>query len=154
MKVLVISDTHGLVGAVQNYMDGAEFDYLIHLGDHNRDVEKLTLPQNIKIITVAGNCDQSGNEEEVVSIDGISILLCHGHRYGVKNQHGRLLNHAKALGVSVVLFGHTHRVFEREEDSVLLLNPGSAGLPKADDPATALFLKIEESSVLRTWIAL
>lgn len=154
MNVLVISDTHGLVGAVQNYAAGVDFDYLIHLGDHNRDVEKLTLSKDVKIITVAGNCDQSGNEEEIINIQGISILLCHGHRYGVKNHHERLLNHAKKTGVSMVLFGHTHLPFEREEEGILLLNPGSAGLPKGDDPATALFLKIEESSVFKTWVAL
>lgn len=154
MNVLVISDTHGLVGAIQEYMDGAEFDCLIHLGDHNRDVEKLTIPKDVKTIAVAGNCDESGNEEEVINIEGISILLCHGHRYGVKNHHGRLLNHAKTLGVSVVIFGHTHVAFEHEEEDILLLNPGSAGLPRVDDPATALFLRIEESSVLRTWVVL
>lgn len=154
MKVLVISDTHGLTGAVQKIIDGTAFDCLIHLGDHNRDVEKLTLPDTLKKISVAGNCDHSGIEEDVIKIGDISMMLCHGHRFGVKNNHQRLLRRAQELGVAVVLFGHTHLPFEHEENGILLLNPGSAGLPRGDDPATALLLEVVQSSVLRTWIAL
>jgi len=154
LKVLVISDTHGQVAYVQNLLDRMSIDWLIHLGDHNSDMAKLKLPPNVKTIAVAGNCDHSGKEEETFLIEKIYFFICHGHRYGVKGHYERLLKQALHLRAKVALFGHTHLPFEREEEGVLLLNPGSAGLPRENEPATALLLEVTGQDLQRTWIAL
>ena len=60
-----------------------------------------------------------------IEIDGVKILLTHGHRYGVKNGYLNLIMRAKELQVNAVIFGHTHIPEVFTEDGVLFVNPGS-----------------------------
>lgn len=80
---------------------------------------------NEEVYTVAGNCDLFGESERIVEIEGVKILLAHGHRYGVKNGYLNLIMRAKELQVNAVIFGHTHIPEVFTEDGVLFINPGS-----------------------------
>ena len=75
---------------------------------------------------VAGNCDALGEREVVTEIEGVKILLTHGHLYGVKSGMQKLYYRAKELDVNVVIFGHTHAPLITKEDGILFLNPGTA----------------------------
>ena len=63
----------------------------------------------------------------MIQAEGISVLCCHGHKYGVKSGPKRLAARAKELGCEVALYGHTHRAKVEEIDGVLCVNPGAAG---------------------------
>lgn len=154
MKVLVISDTHGNIGPVQALINQQAFDVCLHLGDHSEDINKLVFKTAVKRIAVAGNTDFGGIEEEIIELCNNRILLCHGHRYGVKGHYERLLHHARKTDVQIALFGHTHRAFELRRDGVWLLNPGSAGFPHDDEPASALILICENDTVKHQWVTL
>lgn len=130
MKTFVIlSDSHGKVKAVEKLMPlFAENDYIIHLGDGSSDMRGILSTYPEKVYICRGNCDFSfGAEEYVIEAEGCSILCCHGHRYGVKSGLQRLAAHAKELGCSIALYGHTHRAAIEEEEGVLCINPGAAG---------------------------
>jgi putative phosphoesterase len=81
---------------------------------------------------VRGNCDigfEGYSFEESVTFEGVRILLCHGHQYGVKGGIGALLSSAIRDGYRIALFGHTHIPFESydAQSGVYLFNPGSIG---------------------------
>ena len=69
----------------------------------------------------------AGNTEDEIVLAGQKILLTHGHFYKVKYSYDRLFYHAKECGATAALFGHTHRQYCEYEDSLWLVNPGSAG---------------------------
>lgn len=122
-KFIVFSDLHGDRRSLQKLLplikenDGGFF-----AGDGASDVIGLGMEN---LYCVRGNCDGSGQSEMVVEVEGIKILLTHGHEYGVKGGLFRLYYRAKELDVRVVIFGHTHQPLVEEQDGILFLNPGS-----------------------------
>lgn len=78
-----------------------------------------------ELYAVGGNCDLGGSPELVAEIEGVRILLTHGHRYGVKSSLLSLTLRAKEFNCSLAIFGHTHMPFCSQENGVFLLNPGA-----------------------------
>ena len=127
MKTFVIlSDTHRNTAPYQKLATVfAESDYIIHLGDMMSDAKELVQAYPEKTYVVAGNNDFFGGESEVIlDVEGRRVFACHGHRYGVKSGTERLVRAAKEKLCDIALYGHTHEPEIREEDGVLLINPG------------------------------
>ena len=149
--IVVLSDTHGN----RSFIDGldrifAENDYIIHLGDTSSDGNYIRMKYPEKTIVINGNCDTSnlGENEKVLTVEGVKIFACHGHRYSVKSNLYKLAERAKSLNCSVALYGHTHRAAETEIDGVTLLNPG-AGKKYAEN--SYLYIVISgEKAVFKT----
>ena len=135
MKALVVSDTHGkinqVVDFIENYPGG--FDVIWHLGDHYKDGSKIGAITGLDVYSVKGNCDgyAIASEDVYVEAEGYRILLTHGHLYGVKYSMLRL--HLKAMEekCDMVCFGHTHIATDEHDGNIKLFNPGSASLPRA-----------------------
>ena len=127
MKTLVIlSDTHGNGAPLQKLARVfAESDYILHLGDGVSDMRGVFAAYPEKTYLLAGNNDFCGGESELVlDVEQRRIFACHGHRYGVKSGTQRLVQAAKERLCDVALYGHTHQAEVREEDGVLLIDPG------------------------------
>lgn len=128
--VIVLSDSHcrnrqALFALAPLF---AENDFIVHLGDGASDMREISSRYPQKTYICRGNCDLAyGEEEFVFEAEGVSVLCCHGHRWGVKSGLSRLAAHAKELGCTVALYGHTHRADIAEEDGVLCVNPGALG---------------------------
>ena len=143
---VVFSDIHGDVYAkkiLQEYVknsDGAFFagDGLSGLNDFTKK----------PFYAVMGNCDRVGDEEKIIEVDGVKILLTHGHLYGVKSSYLRLIYKAKELGVDVVIFGHTHQPIIMQEEEILLLNPGSCSIYGAQKTFINLFISNNKASAV------
>lgn len=134
IKILVVSDTHGQIEhAVACIKKEGPYDRMIHLGDQVEDAIRLANWLEIEQLDViAGNCDYSseGVGEKIITIDGVTIFMTHGHKYGVKYTLDRLFYRAEEVGAKVVLYGHTHQRRMVEEKGVTLFNPGSLSLPR------------------------
>ena len=104
-------------------------DRIVHLGDHLSDGETLHYAYpDLPFVGVPGNCDgwTSAPEERLITLEGRRLLLGHGHHWGVKLSPAGAARAGRMAGAELVLFGHTHRpLLRREEDGLLLLNPGS-----------------------------
>ena len=134
MKILVLSDSHAALSFMRRCIDTVQPDAVIHLGDHYDDGTAMAeeYPQ-IPFYQVPGNCGAHrcfipDPETRLETLDGVRILMTHGHRHHVKQTLIPLLADARASGADVVLFGHTHSACcQREEDGLWVLNPGSCG---------------------------
>ena len=127
MKTFVIlSDTHRNIKPLDKIATVlAECDYIIHLGDMAGDARELMRAYPEKTYVLAGNNDFFGGESELVlDAEERRIFACHGHRYGVKSGTERLVAAAKERLCDIALYGHTHEAEVREENGVLLINPG------------------------------
>ena len=130
MKTFVIlSDSHGRSTKALSRLEPlfAENDYIIHLGDGSSDMRQIFSKYPEKVYTCRGNCDlfAYGEDEVIIEVEGISLLCCHGHKYGVKGGLEKLAAAAKAKNCDVALYGHTHIANIQTVDGVLCICPGA-----------------------------
>ena len=157
MKLLISSDIHGDAEAMKSLLaafkkEGA--DRMLILGDllyhgPRNDLPKTYAPKEVisllndnkdVIFSVRGNCDTEVDQMVLdfpiladyayFELDGLSIFATHGHHHNTATppplREGEILLH-----------GHTH-VLKCEEfgNGNFYLNPGSAALPKENNPKT------------------
>ena len=151
MKIILMSDIHGVPSALKVALSAAEtlkYDRLVLLGDllyhgPRNGVPSLYDPVQVaqilnglkdKIVAVRGNCDAEVDQMmfEFPMMADYSILeagkeiffLTHGHRWNELN--------LPPLGMGTVLaHGHTHiPELKRLPCGVTIFNPGSVALPK------------------------
>ncbi|MBM6925983.1 metallophosphoesterase family protein [Pseudoflavonifractor phocaeensis] len=131
MKVLIFSDSHGNVANMEEAVRLESPDRIFHLGDLVRDAEALAEKfPNIPLTYVPGNCDGQRPdlpEERLFTLDGVKILMTHGHIYHVKMSMALAVRSAREEGARLLCFGHTHEPFCKFENGLWILNPGSVG---------------------------
>lgn len=143
MRMIVVSDTHGNRSRLVELLDliGGEgpFDLAIHLGDGYEDALMMEAILPIPLLGVRGNCDMVSTfpEERLEVMGGKRILLCHGHRYGVKGGLSTLERRGGEIGADLILYGHDHIPRIRETEGMLLVNPG-AFVRSAHPPSLAI----------------
>lgn len=130
MKILVISDTHGIVSTAEKIIKKYEknISLCIHLGDLVKDALYLKnrFPHmNFEIVRGNNDFTRDFPTDKVLEIDNKRILITHGHMYSVKSTYDLIVQHGKAFRVDAVFFGHTHQQEEFYSDNILFLNPGS-----------------------------
>lgn len=128
MKIVVFSDSHGEVDAMEQVVRREKPYLVLHLGDLCRDFEELQrrLPTQV-MQNVCGNCDgfTETPDRRTLRVEGRRILMMHGHRYGVKQSYGAAVFAAQEAGADILLFGHTHVPFCEDLDGLWVMNPGS-----------------------------
>ena len=131
MLLAVFSDTHGRAEPMIRAVERCAPDLVLHLGDGARDAAALAaaLPSQA-LRCIRGNCDPDSSipEKLFFTLECVPVFMTHGHLYSVKYTWDPLRNAAGFLGARLVLFGHTHQALCREEEGILFLNPGSAGI--------------------------
>ncbi len=136
MKTLVvISDTHGSGKGIEKMRSILqENDFIVHLGDGFSEGRKLISDYPEKAYACTGNCDLFAPlpDEGELEVEGVKILYCHGHKYGVKSTLIRLAQEAKKRDCDLALYGHTHTARIDEIDGVMLVNPGSLRYPAGE----------------------
>ncbi len=75
----------------------------------------------------------------MVEVGGLSLYILH--------DAGRLDLNPAASGFSAVIHGHTHRPAIEDKNSVLFLNPGSAGPRRFSLPVSVALLHIKNNSL-------
>lgn len=135
MNILVFADSHSAAAGLDRIAGQVRPDMIFHLGDNVRDTRFLR--PYAPVVAVRGNCDNERDtpEETLLELEGIRILLTHGHRQRVKLSLDSLWFSAREKGATLALFGHTHVAFHAEKDGVTLFNPGSIGEPRRGGPS-------------------
>lgn len=143
MRIGLISDTHGLLRPqAVDFLRGS--DHLIHAGDI---VDPATLDQLAELApltSVRGNNDHGSwatalPEAVTVTLGGVAIHILHDLK-------GLAIDPA-ALGVRVVVAGHSHKPSCEERGGVLYVNPGSAGRRRFTLPISVGELLVENGQV-------
>lgn len=147
MKVIIASDIHGSIYYANKLKERFEIEnaeQLILLGDiyyhgprndlpkeyNPKEVAKLLNKMVYKLICLRGNCD--GEVDEMISdfafsdsmymlLGGKKIYLSHGHKLDWDNpsKYGQIL-----------IYGHLHTGFIKNENGITIVNTGSVSLPK------------------------
>lgn len=133
MKVLIVSDTHGknqnLIHTLQKV---SPIDLMIHLGDFGGSEKYIKSIAPCPVEMISGNNDFFIGlpKDKVIMIGDYSVMLTHGHRYGVYYSTLQLKEAARKRKADIVMFGHTHIPLIDLSDNVWAINPGSLSLPR------------------------
>jgi len=158
MKLLVASDIHGSLSAARHVVEAFEkeqADYLVFLGDAMYHGPRNPLPDEYapakvaellntvkeKVIAVRGNCDSEVDQmllDFPIMAEYQNIPFVNGKLFAT---HGHIFEPATIPASvnrgDIFAFGHIHvPILEMNEAGILVLNPGSAALPKEDHPPT------------------
>lgn len=131
MRVGLVSDTHGrLPREVITRL--ADVDRIIHAGDIGPYSLLLELERIAPVTAVCGNTDQYEIRDRVPDIAeldlmGHKVAVMHGHQLGTPTPAGL---RAALPEARIIVYGHTHQPRVDREDGVLLVNPGSASVPR------------------------
>jgi uncharacterized protein len=131
VKIGVISDTHlrGYDERLKRMLEHpfGDADMVLHAGDLT-DLAVLDIFDGKEVRAVYGNTDPPAvrnvlPEELVIDVKGYRILL--NHAYGLSSRLDETMQE-KYGRVDCLIFGHTHRPFNRVAKGTLYFNPGSA----------------------------
>ncbi len=142
----VVSDTHGQFDPwLEELFDGVA--HILHGGDIGPESIVEELERLAPVTAVCGNTDHGLSEVRFpvwsrARVEGVGFLLTHivGDPLRPGEELRRHLTESKAR---VVVFGHTHVPRAVESDSVLWLNPGSAGPRRFRLPRSACLLDLD-----------
>ena len=135
MKVLIISDTHGLCENLDKVLESERpYDLVIHLGDLEGAEDYLEAAAACPVEAVRGNNDYFSDlpDEKVIEVAGKQVLITHGHYYYVAAGVEKHIKEAMGRNIDIVMFGHTHRPLLRQKRGLVVLNPGSLSYPRQE----------------------
>jgi len=147
LRIGLISDTHGLLRPeALDFLQGA--DHIVHGGDIGGPDILERLGALAPLSVVRGNNDtapwaRSIPETLRLDIGGIALFAIHD----LKQLPQHLAPDPAALGVRVVVSGHSHKPACSERGGVLYVNPGSAGRRRFSLPIAVGELLIEGGQV-------
>lgn len=148
-KILVMSDSHGRTKNVHKVIEREKsVDYIIHLGDEYNDFLEIKDCYDIKSFGVVGNVDFfiDGPKEQFIEILNKKIFITHGDRYRVKQTVDLIYQKGKNIGADIVLFGHSHKPYIKEDD-LCILNPGSISQPRTEKYPSYGIIKISKEDI-------
>jgi len=139
----VISDTHGMLReeVIEKLRPCA---LIIHAGDIGDQSVLDELRKISKVVAVRGNVDTEPwssalKKDECVSFNGKHIYVIHNI--------DRLDIDPKAAGLDAVICGHSHKPSIEYKDTVLYLNPGSAGPKRFELPVSMAYLRLANGTL-------
>lgn len=166
MKILIVSDSHGMNGPLRAVILKENPDMLIHLGDSEymqSEIARWAGAPKTACIFVRGNCDNSYcdpsivKDEAVFSLKGHRIFCSHGHQQRVNYGLLTLSLTAQEKGCDICMFGHTHIPYDSHGDAVnsfrgfddiptgpRILNPGSISVPRGGSRRSYMIMEMEE----------
>lgn len=136
MRILVISDTHGVnKEIIEIFSENEKADMIIHLGDYVKDGEKISKILGLPCVIVKGNGDYNSDypEDRFIEIEGKKIFSTHGHKYNIKSNLDKLYHKSMKLKADIILFGHSHIPLNIKKDGIIIMNPGSPSIPRGID---------------------
>ncbi len=133
MRILIVSDTHR---QNKNYLKALgkvePVDMVIHCGDVEGSEYVISESARCPVEMVAGNNDYFSElpREKEFEIGKYRVWLTHGHNYYVAMGNETLKEEARARGVDIVMFGHTHKPVVDTSGGLTVINPGSLTYPR------------------------
>ena len=145
MKICVASDNHWQMEPLKKILRVCyDADYYFLLGD-----SEFTADAILPFVSVRGNNDIFDDYpiERIVEIEGFRFYMSHGHYHQIHLGLAGLKRSAIENRCNVVLFGHTHRYLDEQEDGIRFLNPGSCRYNRDGSGPSFMELHIEKGNL-------
>ncbi|MCE3242434.1 MAG: phosphoesterase [Deltaproteobacteria bacterium] len=140
-RIGLISDTHGLVRPeALAALKGVEL--IVHAGDIGKPEVLDCLQAIAPLAAIKGNNDIAPWARQIP--EALDLRLNDTGVRVIHNVHD-LQNKLPAVGVQVVISGHSHKPSVVRRDNVLFVNPGSAGPRRFKLPVTVGLLLLQNA---------
>ena len=137
-RIGIISDTHGLLRPeAERRLAGV--NHIIHGGDIGSPGVIAALQQIAPVTAIRGNVDTA---EWAASYADTALVRLADRTFYVLHDLNTLQVSPAALGIDMVVSGHSHVPKLKTVDGVLYLNPGSAGHRRFKLPITLATLDV------------
>jgi hypothetical protein len=144
MRIGIISDTHGLLRPeAMNQLAGA--DHIIHAGDIGAPQVIEGLRRIAPTTAIRGNIDAG---EWAKDYPDTALVVLGGRAFYVLHNLKEIKLDPAASGFDVVVSGHSHRPKIETKNSVLYVNPGSAGPRRFMLPIALAILTLSDGALL------
>lgn len=142
-KILVLSDTHGRITTLKTVLAWANeriqpndtISAAVFLGDGISDLRPAAdaagFSSNWALVRGNNDYGHSTPESAVFDLGEHRFFMCHGHRHGLYGGYHSIIAAARNNGANAALFGHSHVPAFKNADGILLINPGSVGIPRS-----------------------
>lgn len=153
MKLGLISDTHGFLDPrVEKIFAGV--DHILHAGDIGPDLIIHELNAIAPVTAVLGNNDDSPSFRltETVELGGKKFLV--HHIVTPRALHSDLKERFAQDRPEVVIFGHSHKMFNEVIGGIHFLNPGYAGKPRFNQTRSVALLELDAHGIRPHFIEL
>lgn len=148
MKVLIMSDSHGLTHEISMITDRHKHEVgtFIHCGDSELLKKESTMRN---LVAVRGNCDRDSSYPDTIvkEITDKTFFITHGHLYNVKRDLLNLSYKGEETNANIICFGHTHVAGSELINGKLYLNPGSIYLSRGRKEKTYAILDIVHNQI-------
>ena len=145
MKIGILSDTHDLLRP-EALLALNSCEAILHAGDICRQEILDELGKIARVYVVRGNNDKEWAEHIPLFLDfeiaGLRVFMTHK-----KNELPDDLT-----PYDLVVYGHSHKYEESHRGNTLLLNPGSCGPRRFNQPITLAILNIKDRNIAVTRI--
>lgn len=139
VRIGLISDTHGLLRKeALDALAGSEL--IMHAGDVGGPEILRALGGIAPVIAVRGNVDRGAFSE---ALPKSATAQAGGLRIHVIHSLAELVIDPAQAGFHAVVFGHSHKPSRSEKNSVLYINPGSAGPRRFQLPVSVAHLQTD-----------
>lgn len=157
MKIGVVSDTHmsRMAKSLPKVLveEFRNVDLILHLGDWVSMEVYDMLTALAPVEGIAGNNDgleiiERFGERKILTLEGVRIGMVHGHTpYSRKGTDGNALLAFANDDVDLILFGHSHQPLLREEQGIVLFNPGSPTDKRREKQYSFGILELDEGKI-------
>jgi uncharacterized protein len=144
MRIGIISDTHGLLRP-ETVQLLAESDHIIHAGDIGAPEVIEGLRKIAPTTAIRGNVDVGEWASEYRDTELVTLA---GRRLYVLHNLKEIKLDPAASGFAVVISGHSHRPKIEMKNSVLYVNPGSAGPRRFKLPIAVAILGFSDDAIV------
>ena len=138
MLIGVISDTHGLLRP-EALTTLRSVDHILHAGDIGDPGILDALREIAPVTAIRGNVDTYGPCANLPATEAIELA---GSLIYILHSIDDLDLKPEAAGISVVVYGHSHKPLIEHRQGVLYLNPGSAGPRRFNLPVTLALVEV------------
>lgn len=149
MNILIVSDTHRKNDSFLELVEKLKpLDMVIHCGDIEGSEYLIAQAAECPVQMVTGNNDFFSDlpAEKEFQVGKYKVWLTHGHSYYVSMSNEHIKREARARGVDIVMYGHTHRPVIEIEPDLITLNPGSLSYPRQEGRKPSyIVMEIDES---------
>lgn len=145
MKIVVVSDSHGLIEPLKAVKEKhKDADAFIHCGDSELSPDYLE-----GFAVVQGNNDYFYDypNELFLTIDDVKVYVTHGHLFIRSKIVQECIRKAINNHCKLAFFGHTHIFEEIRQDGVVCVNPGSMRYNRDMTPPCYAIVYVEDGII-------
>lgn len=143
MLIGVISDTHGLLRP-EALIALSEAEHILHAGDVGDATILQALETIAPVTAIRGNIDE---HDKCAALPSTEIVELAGRLFYIVHSIHNLDINPRAAGIAVVVSGHSHQPSIEHKDSVIYLNPGSAGPRRFRLPVSVALVTVTEGQI-------